>query len=85
MSEKFEYLFRIFAVGVKCDIALPLLYYFVYLGMYYLTIFSVTPLADYYIIGGIVYQGPDLGSVINSRVVRTQFGKHAVRFVFDHL
>jgi len=28
-----------------------------------------TPLADYYIIAGIVYQAPDLISVINSRLV----------------
>ncbi|KAK7103867.1 mediator of RNA polymerase II transcription subunit 6-like [Littorina saxatilis] len=34
---------------------------------------QVTPLADYYIIGGIVYQGPDLGSVINSRMLNTLF------------
>lgn len=32
---------------------------------------QVTPLADYYIIGGIVYQAPDLGSVINSRLLTT--------------
>ncbi|XP_043929671.1 mediator of RNA polymerase II transcription subunit 6-like [Protopterus annectens] len=30
---------------------------------------QVVPLADYYIIAGVVYQAPDLGSVINSRVV----------------
>ena len=29
----------------------------------------VTPLADYYIIAGVVYQGPDLASIVNSRVV----------------
>ncbi len=29
----------------------------------------VTPLADFYIIAGVVYQAPDLGSVINSRIV----------------
>lgn len=34
---------------------------------------QVAPIADYYIIGGIVYQGPDLGSVINSRVLNTIF------------
>ncbi len=32
---------------------------------------SVTPLADYYIIAGTVYQAPDLGSVLNSRLVST--------------
>ncbi|XP_076441634.1 mediator of RNA polymerase II transcription subunit 6-like [Babylonia areolata] len=32
---------------------------------------QVTPLADYYIIAGVVYQGPDLGSVINSRILNT--------------
>lgn len=30
---------------------------------------AVTPLADYYIIAGTVYQAPDIGSVINSRTV----------------
>lgn len=30
----------------------------------------VAPLADYYIIAGVVYQAPDLGTVISSRVVR---------------
>ena len=30
---------------------------------------QVTPLADYYIIAGVVHQTPDLGSVINSRIV----------------
>ena len=29
----------------------------------------VTTLADYYIIAGVVYQAPDIGSVINSRTV----------------
>lgn len=30
----------------------------------------VSPLADYYIIAGVVYQAPDLGTVISSRAVR---------------
>jgi len=30
------------------------------------------PLCDYYIIAGIVYQAPDLISVINTRLVRWQ-------------
>lgn len=30
---------------------------------------DVTPLADYYIIAGTVYQAPDLASVFNSRLV----------------
>lgn len=30
----------------------------------------VTPLTDYYIVAGVVYQAPDLSSVINSRLVR---------------
>ncbi|XP_076098532.1 mediator of RNA polymerase II transcription subunit 6-like [Mytilus galloprovincialis] len=34
---------------------------------------QVTPLADYYIIAGVVYQAPDLGSVINSRLLNTLF------------
>nr|CAG4642059.1 EOG090X0E0D [Eurycercus lamellatus] len=32
---------------------------------------AVTPLADFYIIAGVVYQAPDLGSVINSRILTT--------------
>ena len=32
--------------------------------------FVVVPLADYYILGGVVYQCPDLQSIINSRLVR---------------
>ncbi|TRY68340.1 hypothetical protein TCAL_01407 [Tigriopus californicus] len=32
---------------------------------------QVTPLTDYYIIAGIVYQAPDLGSVLNSRILTT--------------
>lgn len=30
---------------------------------------QATPLADYYIIAGVVYQAPDLASVVNSRLV----------------
>jgi mediator of RNA polymerase II transcription subunit 6 len=30
----------------------------------------VTPLVDFYIIAGVVYQAPDLDYVINSRIVR---------------
>lgn len=29
----------------------------------------VTPVADYYIIAGVVYQAPDLASVVSSRLV----------------
>nr|CAG4650502.1 EOG090X0E0D [Sida crystallina] len=32
---------------------------------------QVTPQADYYIIAGVVYQAPDLGSVLNSRILTT--------------
>ncbi|XP_013394364.1 mediator of RNA polymerase II transcription subunit 6 isoform X2 [Lingula anatina] len=32
---------------------------------------QVTPLADFYIIAGVVYQAPDLGSVINARLLNT--------------
>lgn len=28
-----------------------------------------SPVADYYIIAGVVYQAPDLGSVVSSRLV----------------
>lgn len=30
---------------------------------------QATPMADYYIIAGVVYQAPDLMSVLNSRLV----------------
>lgn len=30
---------------------------------------QVLPVADYYIIAGVVYQAPDLGSVVSSRLV----------------
>lgn len=32
---------------------------------------QVTPLADYYVLAGVVYQAPDLGSVLNSRLLAT--------------
>ncbi|XP_063221750.1 mediator of RNA polymerase II transcription subunit 6 [Bacillus rossius redtenbacheri] len=41
---------------------------------------QVTPLADYYIIAGIVYQAPDLLSVINSRLISTV---HHLQSAFD--
>ncbi|CAG7717588.1 unnamed protein product [Allacma fusca] len=31
----------------------------------------VTPISDFYIIAGVVYQAPDLGSVVNSRLLST--------------
>ena len=31
--------------------------------------YKVTPLADYYVLAGVVYQCPDLQSIINSRMV----------------
>lgn len=34
---------------------------------------NVTPLADYYIIAGVVYQAPDLASVLNSRLVGSDY------------
>merc|ERR550532_1690241 len=30
---------------------------------------QVTPVTDYYIIAGVIYQAPDLGSVLNSRIL----------------
>ncbi|XP_059159537.1 mediator of RNA polymerase II transcription subunit 6-like isoform X2 [Physella acuta] len=41
---------------------------------------QVTPLADYYIIAGTVYQGPDLCSVVNSRLLNTL---HNLQSAFD--
>ncbi|ELU04232.1 hypothetical protein CAPTEDRAFT_168225 [Capitella teleta] len=41
---------------------------------------QVAPLADYYIIAGIVYQAPDLGSVISSRLLNTT---HALESAFE--
>ncbi|CAN7979265.1 unnamed protein product, partial [Ixodes persulcatus] len=32
---------------------------------------QVTPLADYYVLAGVVYQAPDLGAVLNSRLLAT--------------
>jgi mediator of RNA polymerase II transcription subunit 6 len=41
---------------------------------------DVTPLADYYIIAGRVYQAPDLASVFNSRILSTV---HHLQQAFD--
>ncbi|XP_016334912.1 mediator of RNA polymerase II transcription subunit 6-like [Sinocyclocheilus anshuiensis] len=41
---------------------------------------QVIPLADYYIIAGVVYQAPDLGSVISSRVLSAV---HGIQSAFD--
>ena len=41
---------------------------------------AVTPLADYYILGGTVYQAPDLSAVINSRLVSAL---HNLQSAFD--
>ena len=38
-------------------------------SLHVLFVDAVTPLADYYILGGVVYQCPDLWSIINSRLV----------------
>ncbi|KAF7201262.1 mediator of RNA polymerase II transcription subunit 6 [Nothobranchius furzeri] len=40
----------------------------------------VIPLADYYIIAGVVYQAPDLGTVISSRVLSAV---HGIQSAFD--
>lgn len=32
---------------------------------------EATPLADYYIVAGVIYQAPDLASVFNSRLLST--------------
>ena len=44
----------------------------------------VIPMADYYIIAGVVYQAPDLGTVISSRAVRisTMFLKNTLGIVY---
>uniref|UniRef100_A0A0A9X7W3 Mediator of RNA polymerase II transcription subunit 6 n=1 Tax=Lygus hesperus TaxID=30085 RepID=A0A0A9X7W3_LYGHE len=41
---------------------------------------QTTPLADYYIIGGTVYQAPDLASVLNSRILSVV---HNLQTAFD--
>uniref|UniRef100_A0A667ZGT2 Mediator of RNA polymerase II transcription subunit 6 n=1 Tax=Myripristis murdjan TaxID=586833 RepID=A0A667ZGT2_9TELE len=41
---------------------------------------QVIPLADYYIIAGVVYQAPDLGTVIGSRVLSAV---HGIQSAFD--
>ncbi|KAL6256411.1 mediator of RNA polymerase II transcription subunit 6 [Pogonomyrmex barbatus] len=40
----------------------------------------VSPIADYYIIAGVVYQAPDLGSVVSSRLLSTV---HHLQSAFD--
>ncbi|GAB6024324.1 Thioredoxin- transmembrane protein 1 [Chamberlinius hualienensis] len=42
---------------------------------------QVTPLADYYIIAGVVYQAPDIGSVINSRILSAV---HHIQTAFEN-
>lgn len=44
---------------------------------------QVTPLADYYIIAGVVYQAPDLASVLNSRLV--DFVKYPIYYFHNYL
>ncbi|KAF7710756.1 hypothetical protein HF521_009628 [Silurus meridionalis] len=41
---------------------------------------QLVPIADYYIIAGVVYQAPDLGSVISSRVLSAV---HGIQSAFD--
>lgn len=41
---------------------------------------QVTPICDYYIIAGVVYQAPDLNSLINSRILSTV---HHLQSAFD--
>ncbi|KAK3926705.1 Mediator of RNA polymerase II transcription subunit 6 [Frankliniella fusca] len=41
---------------------------------------QATPIADYYIIAGIIYQAPDLNSVLNSRLLSTV---HHLQSAFD--
>lgn len=41
---------------------------------------QATPLADYYIVAGIVYQAPDLASVVNSRLVCSKWFEISVDF-----
>lgn len=43
---------------------------------------QVTPLADYYILAGYVYQAPDLSSVINARL---QAGVHHLQSAFEEV
>jgi len=41
---------------------------------------QTTPIAEYYILAGVVYQAPDLGSVVNSRLLNTA---HHLQSAFD--
>ena len=42
---------------------------------------QATPLADYYIIAGVVYQAPDLASVVNSRLVSNRIGNNTTNLI----
>lgn len=47
--------------------------------------FTVTPLADYYIVNGVVHLAPDLYSVINARLVsQTRFLKFGIIIIHNH-
>lgn len=39
------------------------------------------PLADYYIIAGVVYQAPDLGSIVSSKLV--SIGRRKIENIFS--
>lgn len=44
-----------------------------------------TPLADYYIIAGVVYQAPDLYSVVNSRLVIENHNNFEFEIIVPHI
>lgn len=45
--------------------------------------FAVTFLSSYYILAGVVYQAPDLGSVLNSRLVSTDISAAQCSLMFN--
>lgn len=61
---------RGFPIGIMFLLGEKFVFFLVKFDQHLFSLIVVTSYADYYIIAGVVYQAPDLGSVINSRLVR---------------